>query len=129
MTPNPSSGIRFVPTRHTDGQTDMRKKYCYVQPHCGKLKIGPRYIIWSVTGLSWLRTQLICRLNENGSLYDYILLFIKNNKYTAQYHNSIYIYIYITAVCLCNAQCYMFRQFPVTIRQFTVNVLLSYTCS
>ena len=35
----------------------------------------------------------------------------------------------VTAVCLYNAQYYMFRQFPVTIREFTVNVLLSYTCS
>jgi len=28
-----------------DTQTDMRKKYCYVQPHCGKLKIETKYII------------------------------------------------------------------------------------
>ena len=30
--------------------------------------------------------------------------------------------IHITAVCLCNVHCYMFRQFPVTITQFTANV-------
>jgi len=35
--------------------------------------------------------------------------------------------VHITAVCLCNLHCYMFRQFPVTIRQFTANALLRVT--
>ena len=37
--------------------------------------------------------------------------------------------VYITTVSLCNIYCYMFRHFHVTIRQFTANVLLSYTRS
>jgi len=35
----------------------------------------------------------------------------------------------ITTAFLCNLNCYMFQHFPVIIRQFTTNALLSYTRS
>jgi hypothetical protein len=53
----------------------------------------------------------------------HLLLFcIITNRFTT---NTII--VYTRTVCLCNLHCYMFRHFPVTIRQFTANVLLSYT--
>jgi hypothetical protein len=38
-------------------------------------------------------------------------------------------FLYTTTVSLCNLHCYMFRHYPVTIRQFTTNALLSYALS
>jgi len=51
-----------------------------------------------------------------------ILLFIITNKGTL-------IYFYITTVSLCNLYSYMFQHFHVNIRWFTINALLSNTCS
>jgi hypothetical protein len=53
----------------------------------------------------------------------FISLFVYYNQQT---HICI-IPVCITTVSLCSLHCYMFRHFPVTIRQFTTIALLSHT--
>ena len=59
-------------------------------------------------------------------LLSYIITVYYNHRTHNKYNKTIYIYIYIYHNSLYNLHCYMFRQFPVTITQFTTNVLLSY---
>jgi len=54
------------------------------------------------------------------------LFFLITNKRTI---NTITEHITTVSLSLCNLHSYMFRHFPVTIRQFTANTLLSYTRS
>jgi hypothetical protein len=81
----------FPPDKCRDGLKKMMKKYCYLHLICERLKIEPiyLYIIWSFTGLSWLRTELMCRLYESG-IWMFFIVHYKQQKHN-QYHNSTYI--------------------------------------
>jgi hypothetical protein len=65
---------------------------------------------------------IVCHHLSTGLYYTSLLFCTITNKCTI---NTIT--VYITTVSLYNLQCYMFRHFPLTIRQFTANRLLSYT--
>jgi len=65
------------------------------------------------------------RVTERNFLMLYFFFFVLYYSYSRQMNNYI-ITMRITTIFLRNLHCYVFRHFPVTIRQFTASSFLSY---